>query len=66
MQTIYRKDYTPTPYLIPDLSLDFQLNEDVSKVKSKLSVIPNYKEGSPSLVLDGTILTLHNNHLITS
>ena len=55
LQTIYRKDYKPTPYLVPDLSLDFQLDEDVSTVKSKLQVAPNYQGSPPPLVLNGRI-----------
>ena len=47
LQEIFRKDYKPTSYLIPNLTLDFQLNEDYTRVKSKLQVTPNYKEDKP-------------------
>lgn len=49
------QDYAPTPYLIKHVNLDFLLNEDATRVKSLLSVLPNYGSASspPSLVLDG-------------
>ena len=49
------QDYAPTPYLIKHVNLNFLLNEDATRVKSLLSVLPNYgSAGSPpSLVLDG-------------
>ena len=53
MQTIYRKDYTPTPYLIDHVKLDFDLNEDKTTVKSRLQVKPNYKGEPSEMRLDG-------------
>ena len=49
------QDYKPTPYLIKHVDLVFQLNEDVTHVRSRLSMVPNYDSGAspPSLVLDG-------------
>ncbi|KAK9918305.1 hypothetical protein WJX75_003036 [Coccomyxa subellipsoidea] len=54
-QTIYRKDYTPTPYLIKHVYLEFLLNEDSTHVISRLSMLPNYGSASapPILELDG-------------
>ena len=53
LQTIYRKDYTSTPYLIPEVCLDFQLEEASTIVKSRLQVKPNYKSSPPDMCLDG-------------
>ena len=38
----YRKDYTPTPYLIDSVSLDFVLSEDVTQVTTVQKVRPNH------------------------
>lgn len=43
--TKYRKDYTPTPYLIAYTSLDFTLNEDFARVVAVSKVKLNH-EGS--------------------
>ena len=51
-KAILRTDYSPTPYLITDVHLTFLLG-DTTRVKSKLSCIPNYKGSPPSLALDG-------------
>ncbi|GMH42507.1 hypothetical protein BSKO_10426 [Bryopsis sp. KO-2023] len=52
--TQYRKDYSPTPYLFDSVDLDFDLNEDVTTVVSKLKVRPNHASGpSPSMELNG-------------
>ena len=56
LQPVYRKDYKPTPYLVDHIYLDFNLNEDKTRVKSKLSVNPNYEGNAPpELSLDGKI-----------
>ena len=49
------QDYKPTPYMIEHVNLDFVLNEDSSRVRSRLSVVPKYGEASspPTLELDG-------------
>lgn len=53
-ETKYRKDYTPTPYLIDTVNLDFILNEDVTLVVSKLQLKPNYSGDEPApIFLDG-------------
>jgi len=38
---IFRKDYTPTPYLVETVSLSFNLNEDVTTVESKSHFVTN-------------------------
>jgi len=43
-RTIYLKDYKKPDYLIPELYLDFIINDDYTTVKSKLSVEANYDE----------------------
>lgn len=35
-QAIFRKDYTPPPYMIDTVHLNFNLNEEVTHVTSKL------------------------------
>ena len=40
-QTIYRKDYKATPYLVDFVNLDFNLNEDVTRVVATLSIQQN-------------------------
>lgn len=54
-QAIFRKDYTPPPYMIDTVHLNFNLNEDVTHVTSRLALKPNYKaNGSrPALTLNG-------------
>ena len=43
-RTIYLKDYKKPEYLIPELYLDFIINDDYTTVKSKLTVEANYDE----------------------
>ena len=43
-RTIYLKDYKKPAYLIPELYLDFIINDDYTTVKSKLTVEANYDE----------------------
>ena len=53
---VHAQDYKPTPYLAKHVDLCFQLGEDVTHVKSRLSMVPNYEKNGaspPSLVLDG-------------
>ncbi|GMH38910.1 hypothetical protein BSKO_06808 [Bryopsis sp. KO-2023] len=52
--TTYRKDYKPTPYLVNDYHLSFNLNEDSTRVATKIRFVPNYSGTTPPpLVLDG-------------
>lgn len=53
-QTIFRKDYTPTPYLIETVNLNFLLGEDITTVTSRLHFKPNPAGHGPGdLVLNG-------------
>ena len=51
-KAILRTDYRPTPYLVSDVHLTFLLGE-TTRVKSKLSFVPNYQGSPPALALDG-------------
>lgn len=57
--TVYRKDYRPYPYAIPEVSLEFDLDPDSTLVQSKLRV-QRKADAAPDapLVLDGTDLQL--------
>ncbi len=59
-QTIYLKDYTPSPYLIDEIMLDFRLASEATRVRATMSVRPNpaSKETGAPLVLDGEKLEL--------
>ncbi len=51
------QDYKPPPYLIERVHLTFILDEDKTRVLSRLSVKPNYDgEAAPPLSLDGVYL----------
>lgn len=51
---VYRKDYKPTPFLVETVYLSFNLNDDVTRVSSKLHMVPNYDGGDvPDLVFNG-------------
>ncbi len=62
---IYLKDYLPPEYLIDSIDLDFDLNEDVTKVKSRLTVRKNpaSKAATNQLILNGENLVLKEVHL---
>ncbi|KKB09060.1 aminopeptidase N [Devosia chinhatensis] len=58
-QTIYLKDYAPTPYRIVSVELDFRILEDSTRVRAQLTIEP--REGTApgtALVLDGDDLKL--------
>jgi aminopeptidase N len=57
--TIYLKDYTPSPYAIVAVDLDFRITAESTRVRALLTVEPREgtEPGTP-LVLDGTELTL--------
>ena len=58
-RTIYLKNYQKPDYLIPELYLDFIINDDYTTVKSKLTVEANYDEKLVQpLVLNGENLEL--------
>src|SRR5690606_20257099 len=58
-QTIYLKDYAPTPYRIVSVELDFRILEDSTRVRAQLTIEPRAETapGTP-LVLDGDELKL--------
>jgi aminopeptidase N len=57
--TIYLKDYTPPPYLVDCVDLHFDLDEEATRVRSRLSVRRNPAgAGSGDLVLWGQELEL--------
>ena len=57
--TIYLKDYTPSPYAIVAVDLDFRITAENTRVRALLTVEPREgtEPGTP-LVLDGNELTL--------
>jgi aminopeptidase N len=58
-QTIHLKDYQKPDYLIPEVYLDFIINGNSTLVKSKLTVIANYEEGTcKPLLLNGENMKL--------
>ncbi|MBF0276639.1 MAG: aminopeptidase N [SAR324 cluster bacterium] len=56
-KTIYLKDYTPPDYCIENVDLNFDLQEEVTIVKSRLEMHSNNKVQTP-LILDGKNLRL--------
>jgi len=60
-QTIYLKDYAPTPYRIVSVDLDFRILEDNTRVRAQLTIEPREgtAPGTP-LVLDGDELKLQS------
>jgi hypothetical protein len=53
-KAIFRKDYKPTPYTIDTVHLNFNLNEDVTTVTSRLAMVPKHSEAKPPpLFLNG-------------
>jgi len=57
--TIYLKDYTPSPYRIIAVDLDFKIEAETTRVRAQLTIEPreDTAPGTP-LVLDGDELTL--------
>ncbi|KQX34362.1 aminopeptidase [Devosia sp. Root436] len=57
--TIFLKDYTPSPYRIVSVDLDFKIGADNTRVRAQLTVEPREgtEPGTP-LVLDGDELNL--------
>jgi len=56
-KTVYLKDYTPPPYLIDEVDLEFELGEESTVVRSRLRVRRNGTAPAP-LRLDGQQLEL--------
>jgi aminopeptidase N len=62
--TIRRQDYLPFPFLIPKVSLEFDLQAELTSVKAELTVLRQTDTPLPAdLVLDGQALTLVSVHL---
>jgi aminopeptidase N len=55
--TVYREDYRPPDWLVPEISLDFRLAPDRTVVKAVLRVVRNGAHDEP-LRLDGEALAL--------
>ena len=57
--TIFLKDYTPSPYRIVSVDMDFRIGIDNTRVRAQLTVEPREgtAPGTP-LVLDGDELVL--------
>ena len=62
--TIRRQDYLPFPFSIPTVSLEFDLQAELTTVRAKLTVVrhPDVPFAA-DLVLDGQALTLISAHL---
>jgi aminopeptidase N len=60
-QTVYLKDYAPTPYRIVSVELDFKILEESTRVRAQLTIEPRAETapGTP-LVLDGDELKLES------
>jgi aminopeptidase N len=60
--TIFLKDYTPPPFLIPSVDLDVDLQQDHARVSAKLALRRNPQSADPKapLVLDGSELELES------
>lgn len=59
----YLKDYSPTPYTIPNIELEFYLGENSTTVKAKLDICAselNRESDLPPLILDGDELDLQS------
>ena len=62
--TVRRQDYLPFPFSIPKVSLEFELQAELTSVRAEMTVVR--KAGMPlpaDLVLDGQALTLVSLHL---
>ena len=59
---VYLKDYTPPPYLITHVHLDFRFGEESTVVTSRLQMArnPEANDSSNTLVLDGENLELNH------
>ncbi len=62
--TVRRQDYLPFPFSIPKVSLEFDLQADLTSVRAELTVVRQVGGPLPAeLVLDGQALTLVSVHL---
>ena len=61
-RTVLLKDYRPAPYCIESADLEFMLEPEDTRVRSRLAIRPNPACGegnNAALVLDGEKITLH-------
>jgi aminopeptidase N len=56
-RAIHLKDYSPPPYCVPEVALDFQLDGKATRVKATMQVVRRAAAAEP-LVLDGNGLKL--------
>ena len=62
--TVRRQDYLPFPFSIPKVSLEFELQADLTAVRAELNIVRKVDVPlSADLVLDGQALTLVSVHL---
>jgi aminopeptidase N len=62
--TVRRQDYLPFPFSIPKVSLEFELQADLTAVRAELTLVRKMDvHTSADLVLDGQALTLVSVHL---
>jgi aminopeptidase N len=57
-QTIYRKDYTPPSYLVDTVEMGFDLDPEITRVATRMTLTRNPDSRSKSLVLFGEALEL--------
>ena len=62
--TVRRQDYLPFPFSIPKVSLEFELQAELTAVRAELTLVRKVDvQTSADLVLDGQALTLVSVHL---
>ncbi|NQW85074.1 MAG: aminopeptidase N [Alcaligenaceae bacterium] len=62
--TVRRQDYLPFPFSIPKVSLEFELQAELTSVRAEMTVVRRADAPLPAdLVLDGQALTLVSVHL---
>ncbi len=55
---IYRKDYRPPDWLVPEISLEFDLDPATTRVRSTLKVVRNGQHESPLRLAGGGLMPL--------
>nr|VFJ47316.1 MAG: aminopeptidase N [Candidatus Kentron sp. FW] len=63
-KTIYRKDYTPPDYLIDEVALKFQLDEEETTVTSRLTIRRNFATTDKTANRESVPLILNGRELI--
>ncbi len=59
-QVIRIEDYRPPEFLIPNVELDFDIRDEATRVRARLSVVRSTADKSAALVLDGEDLALES------